>query len=108
MSTQNVYRLPQRISINDLTKKSPGRRNTDKQQKVQEKFQPDYTTNYREYPKGGSRARELIGQQGVDHILEIGGIGTIEQSIEALAFGGHISVIGYLAKVGPSKMPNVL
>ncbi|KAL4767324.1 hypothetical protein BDW60DRAFT_220648 [Aspergillus nidulans var. acristatus] len=56
----------------------------------------------------GSRARELVGQQGVDHILEIGGIGTIEQSIEALAFGGHISVIGYLANVDPSNMPNVL
>ncbi|KAL5049318.1 hypothetical protein BDW71DRAFT_217470 [Aspergillus fruticulosus] len=80
----------------------------DKLQKVQEKFQPDYTINYKEYPEWGSRARELIGQQGVDHILEIGGVGTIEQSIEALAFGGHISVIGYLANVDPSNMPNVL
>ncbi|KAL4899927.1 hypothetical protein BDW74DRAFT_183247 [Aspergillus multicolor] len=80
----------------------------DKLKDVQKKFGPDYTINYKEYPEWGSRALELIGEQGVDHVLEIGGVGTIEQSIKALAYGGHVSVIGYLADVDPSKMPNVL
>ncbi|KAL4949477.1 NAD(P)-binding protein [Aspergillus filifer] len=80
----------------------------EKLSKVQEKFGPDYTINYKEYPEWGSRALELIGQQGVDHIIEIGGVGTIEQSIKALAFGGHVSVVGYLADIDPSEMPNVL
>lgn len=44
----------------------------------------------------------------MDHILEIGGVGTIEQSLAAIAQGGVISVIGYLAQYDPERIPNVL
>ncbi|GKZ20541.1 hypothetical protein AbraIFM66951_005866 [Aspergillus brasiliensis] len=54
-----------------------------------------------------SRALELVGDKGIDHIIEIGGVGTIEQSLKAIAYGGVISVIGYLAEYDESKMPNV-
>ncbi|KAL4884620.1 hypothetical protein BJY04DRAFT_232993 [Aspergillus karnatakaensis] len=80
----------------------------EKLEKVKAKFHPDFCINYKEYPEWGSRARELLGGEGVDHVIEIGGPGTFEQSIEALAFGGMISVIGYLASSDPAKMPNVL
>ena len=39
---------------------------------------------------------EWTGGRGVDHVLEIGGPGTLEQSIEAVRVGGHISLIGVL------------
>jgi NADPH:quinone reductase-like Zn-dependent oxidoreductase len=54
----------------------------------------DHLINYRTTPDWGKVAREPTG--GVDHVIEIGGPGTLSQSIEAVAYGGHISLIGGL------------
>ncbi len=44
----------------------------------------------------------LTDGRGVDYILEIGGAGTLPQSIVAARNGGHIALIGVLAGVaGP-------
>ena len=72
---------------------------------IKTKFQPDYTINYRKTPDWASEAIKMTGGKGVDHILEIGGLGTIEQSIKAITPGGIISVIGYLA--GSDKVIDV-
>jgi len=53
--------------------------------------------NYRENPAWGKRARELSGGAGVDHIVEVGGAGTLAQSLRAIRIGGQISLIGVLA-----------
>lgn len=55
-----------------------------------------HTINYREEPEWGSRVRELTGGAGVDHVVEVGGPGTLPQSIEAVRLGGHIALIGVL------------
>lgn len=55
------------------------------------------TINYREVPQWGKRARELTGGRGVDHVVEVGGAGTLQESIRAVRPGGHISLIGVLA-----------
>jgi NADPH:quinone reductase-like Zn-dependent oxidoreductase len=57
----------------------------------------DETINYREVPNWGARARELTGGEGVDHVIEVGGAGTLQQSLQATRFGGTISLIGNLA-----------
>jgi NADPH:quinone reductase-like Zn-dependent oxidoreductase len=57
----------------------------------------DETINYREIPAWGARARELTGGVGVDHVVEVGGAGTLQQSLQATRFGGTISLIGNLA-----------
>jgi NADPH:quinone reductase-like Zn-dependent oxidoreductase len=57
----------------------------------------DETINYREVPAWGVRARELTGGEGVDHVVEVGGAGTLQQSLLAVRFGGTISLIGNLA-----------
>jgi NADPH:quinone reductase-like Zn-dependent oxidoreductase len=36
---------------------------------------------------------------GVDHVVEIGGAGTLNRSIKAVRFGGHIALIGVLTGV---------
>ncbi|MDZ7810041.1 MAG: NAD(P)-dependent alcohol dehydrogenase [Arhodomonas sp.] len=41
----------------------------------------------------------LTGGQGVDHVVEVGGPGTLEQSMRACRVGGHIAVIGVLTGV---------
>ncbi len=57
----------------------------------------DETINYRATPDWAAAARELTGGRGVDHVVEVGGAGTFQQSIAACALGGAIAVIGVLS-----------
>ncbi|HEY3695591.1 NAD(P)-dependent alcohol dehydrogenase [Phenylobacterium sp.] len=57
----------------------------------------DYLINYKQEPEWGQKAKELTDGRGVDHVIEIGGAGTLPQSITALRMGGHIAMIGVLA-----------
>jgi threonine dehydrogenase-like Zn-dependent dehydrogenase len=41
----------------------------------------------------------------VDHVIEVGGVGTLEQSIRSTRMGGHISLVGVLA--GPQAPVNL-
>ena len=54
------------------------------------------TINYRSEPGWGKRVRELTGD-GVDHVVEIGGAGTLPESLRAVRLGGTIHLIGVLA-----------
>jgi NADPH:quinone reductase-like Zn-dependent oxidoreductase len=60
----------------------------------------DYTLNYRTTPEWGQVAREMTGGRGVDHVVEVGGPATLEQSMNATRVGGHISLIGILTGLG--------
>lgn len=53
--------------------------------------------NYRLEPAWEKRVLELTGGRGVDIVVEVGGAGTLPQSIRATRMGGHISLIGVLA-----------
>jgi NADPH:quinone reductase-like Zn-dependent oxidoreductase len=55
-----------------------------------------HVINYRQDENWGDRVRDLTGGTGVDHVVEVGGPGTLAQSIEAARVGGHISLIGVL------------
>lgn len=57
----------------------------------------DALINYIETPDWGAKARDITGGRGVDEVVEIGGAGTLAQSITACRLGGHISLIGILA-----------
>jgi NADPH:quinone reductase-like Zn-dependent oxidoreductase len=56
----------------------------------------DHTINYRQHEDWGMRAQDWTGGRGVDHVVEVGGPGTLAQSIAAVRIGGHISLIGVL------------
>jgi NADPH:quinone reductase-like Zn-dependent oxidoreductase len=47
--------------------------------------------NYRNVPDWDRAVRELTGGHGADHVMELGGAGTLERSYRALAFGGRIA-----------------
>jgi len=55
----------------------------------------DHTINYRSVPEWGKAAADWAG--GVDHIVEVGGKDTFQQSLEAARVGGTILVIGVLS-----------
>ncbi len=54
------------------------------------------TINYADTPDWERRVLELTDGRGVDHVLETGGAGTMEKSIEAARVGGRIAYIGVL------------
>ena len=56
----------------------------------------DQLINYRQFEKWGDRTLEITGGRGVNVIVEVGGSGTLAQSVRAIAMGGHISMIGVL------------
>lgn len=74
---------------------------------VKEKYQVDHVINYKKTPGWASEVQKITGGQGVDYIFENGGSGTIKQSLNAIAYGGIIAVIGFLAVAPQDEMPNV-
>lgn len=56
----------------------------------------DHVINYRRIPDWGKKVLELTAGHGADHVVEVGGPGTLAQSITAVSAGGHISLIGVL------------
>ena len=53
--------------------------------------------NYRDTPDWGAKVKALTGGVGVDHVVEVGGAGTLQQSLQAVRIGGRISLIGVLS-----------
>src|ERR1700675_4101352 len=48
-------------------------------------------------PEWGDKVRALTGGRGVDRVVEVGGPGTLAQSVKAIAYGGQVSIVGTLA-----------
>lgn len=69
--------------------------------------------NYKTTPKWDARALELTGGRGIDHVVEVGGAGTLPMSLRAVCMGGRISLIGVLTggagdvALFPALMKNV-
>ncbi|MGZ3312906.1 MAG: zinc-dependent alcohol dehydrogenase family protein [Caulobacteraceae bacterium] len=56
----------------------------------------DHVINYKAEPDWGEAVKAFTGGRGVDHVVEVGGPGTLAQSIAAVRIGGHIALIGVL------------
>ena len=68
--------------------------------------------NYKANPDWEDRVRDLTGSVGVDHVVEVGGAGTLPRSMKAVRLGGRISLIGVLSGGGqvnplPLLMKNI-
>jgi NADPH:quinone reductase-like Zn-dependent oxidoreductase len=64
--------------------------------------------NYKETPNWEEKVKELTGGAGVDHVVEVGGAGTFNQSMRAVRVGGGVSLIGVLAGKGDVNLTPVL
>jgi NADPH:quinone reductase-like Zn-dependent oxidoreductase len=53
--------------------------------------------NYKTTPDWDEQVWELTGGVGVDRVIEVGGAGTLNKSLRAVRYGGHISLIGVLS-----------
>jgi NADPH:quinone reductase-like Zn-dependent oxidoreductase len=68
--------------------------------------------NYKLIPDWDKKVFELTARRGVDHVVEVGGAGTLAKSLRAVRTGGHISLIGVLSGAGeanplPAVMKNI-
>ena len=62
--------------------------------------------NYKTTPDWEERVRKLTGM-GVDHVVEVGGTGTLMKSLRAVRMAGTVSVIGALSGGAPSDISPV-
>lgn len=60
-----------------------------------------HTINYKSTPDWDKAAKDLTKNIGVDHVVEVGGQGTITRSLSAVRPSGHVHVIGVLSGTGP-------
>ncbi len=58
----------------------------------------DAVINYTTTPDWGVAAKKLTGGRGVDHIIEIGGAGSLERSISSSGMDAQINLVGVLEK----------
>jgi NADPH:quinone reductase-like Zn-dependent oxidoreductase len=57
----------------------------------------DAVVNYRHTPEWGDEVRRLTGGRGAQHVVEVGGAGSFPQSLKAIAKGGNLAYVGFLA-----------
>lgn len=68
----------------------------------------DVVINYRETPEWSRPVREATGGVGADLVIEVGGGGTIDQSMKCVKIGGHIAIVGVVAGPGEGFNPAML
>ena len=60
----------------------------------------DEIINYKKTPEWDKEVLLLTKGVGVDHVVEVGGAGTLAKSLNSLRIGGHVAMIGVLAGAG--------
>lgn len=60
----------------------------------------DAGVNYKSTPEWDKPAREFTNGVGVDHVVEVGGAGTLPLSLKAVRRAGHVPLIGVLSGAG--------
>ncbi|ASN16631.1 zinc-dependent alcohol dehydrogenase family protein [Pantoea ananatis] len=61
------------------------------------KLNADHIINYKEHPEWHNQVKELTNGKGVDRIIEVGGPGTINNSLKSCSPGGEIIMLGFVA-----------
>jgi NADPH:quinone reductase-like Zn-dependent oxidoreductase len=60
----------------------------------------DDLINYIEREDWDQAVLDLTEKRGVEHVVEVGGAGTLQKSVNAVKMGGHVAVIGVLSGKG--------
>ena len=70
---------------------------SDRKLAVAKKLGADHLINYTTTPDWEAEVGRLTGGAGVDHVIEVGGGGTMTKSVLSVAVGGQIHMIGVLS-----------
>lgn len=80
----------------------------DKKLERAKKLGADMTINYIKSPEWHEEVLALTDGKGVDHIIEVGGAGTLAKSFQAVGYRGQISLIGVLSGREGDTNPHAL
>ncbi|PPR02293.1 hypothetical protein CVT24_011631 [Panaeolus cyanescens] len=70
---------------------------SDEKLKVMTKHGAKHTINYKKTPEWHQEVMKLTNGRGVDHVIEVGGQGTLARSVASARIGGSIHVIGFIS-----------
>jgi len=62
------------------------------------KLGADHGINYKQHPDWEKQVLELTDGQGADHVVDLGGVGTLPHSYQSVGFGGEILLIGVMTR----------
>jgi NADPH:quinone reductase-like Zn-dependent oxidoreductase len=68
----------------------------------------DKTINYKTTPEWDKEVLSLTNKLGVDHVIEVGGAGTLSKSLSSVRVGGQVDLIGVLTTGGDFNPITVL
>ncbi|KAH8800231.1 chaperonin 10-like protein [Xylogone sp. PMI_703] len=100
----SIFALQVCVDQKQLTSFAPGKEKAE----LLKGLGADYIINYREVPNWGEEAKRNTGSVGVDHIIEVGGLGTLRQSLNAIKGEGVISLIGFMVDDAKDDVPKLL
>jgi NADPH:quinone reductase-like Zn-dependent oxidoreductase len=72
---------------------------SDEKLKLATQLGAKHVINYKRTPDWDEEVNKITGGRGVDHILEVGGGGTLVKSMNAVRTAGWIHIIGSVASV---------
>ncbi len=72
------------------------------------KMGADEGVNYKSHPDWEQEVLKLTDGVGVDHVIEVGGIGTVDKSFISVAPAGNVALIGVLAGREGKCTPHIL
>ncbi|KAH9911901.1 NAD-P-binding protein [Fomitopsis serialis] len=76
---------------------------------VAKKLGAKHVVNYKKTPDWEQEVLRITGGRGVDHVIEVGGPGTINKSLASTRYAGTVSVIGFVAGAGDmSNLPGII
>jgi NADPH:quinone reductase-like Zn-dependent oxidoreductase len=68
----------------------------------------DEIINYKKIPEWDREVLRMTNKVGVDHVVEVGGAGTLSKSVNSARIAGHVAVIGVLAGAGEFDPRSIL
>lgn len=71
---------------------------TDAKLVLAKKLGATHTINYTTHPEWENEVLRLTGGLGVDHVIEVAGSSTVEQSLASTKRGGAVSLVGFLTE----------
>ncbi|KAK7049353.1 hypothetical protein VNI00_005954 [Paramarasmius palmivorus] len=74
---------------------------------IAKKLGAKHLINYKNDPDWDKKVLEVTNGRGVDHVIEVGGPGTLEKSMSAVRYHGWIHTIGFVSGAG-SGQENVI
>ncbi|KAI0767112.1 NAD-P-binding protein [Fomes fomentarius] len=70
---------------------------SDEKLQVAKKLGAAHGINYKKTPDWDKEVLKLTGGKGVDHVIEIGGPGTVVKSANTVGYGGSVHLVGFVA-----------